>query len=201
MKIRHLMTALTLICGFAHVSTAATTETRGIARYHASTRGEAGWLPSVSLGFGHMDQGGNSDVDGDNVSLQLLGTYNFVNSNWLADAGIGFEKQYFKDADDQPFVGLLTLGARYDFRYGWTLGPVVDVIIGNSDVYGTANNYLAMAGVVGMKEIYLRNDQMLRLGLKYTTEVGITNQTSSYLGLQAQWAIGSQNSYIQTSSL
>ncbi len=176
-------------------------DSRSTARAHyATTHSDEGFIPSVGLGFGHLDQSGNSEADGDGVNAQLIGTYMFGDSNWIADAGIGFQKEYLRGTDSQPIVGLLSVDGRYDLGNRYTLGPVADILIGNGGDFGTSNKFLTMIGLVGMKEFRVMNDQLIRAGLKFDTQVGQSNQTSNYLGLVVQWGIGSNNSYVKSAS-
>jgi hypothetical protein len=198
--VKNIISTLTVVLFAGSVFAASTSsDNRSSARAHyASTHSDEGFFPSVGVGFGHMDQSGNSNVDGDGISAQLIGSYYFGNSNWIADAGLGFRKQYFKGTDSQPTVGLLSLDGRYDFGNRYSLGPIADILIGNGEDFGTSNKYVTMLGIVGLKEFTIMNDQMIRAGLKYTSEVGQSDQTSNFVGLVVEWGIGSQNTYVKS---
>lgn len=205
MKIQKLITSLAVVffAGSAFAQTTTTTTTtsgegsnRSVASRYSTTQNRSGWIPSVGLGFGHLDQSGNSDIDGDAVSALAIGTWYFDNSNILADAGIGLQKEYFRDS--QPTVGLIQLSGRYEFPRRWSIGPVVEALIGTTEEFGSANNYLTNAGVLGMKELTFANDTLVRLGLKYTTEFGVGNQTSNFFGVVAQWGFGAGNSAVRS---
>lgn len=197
MKLQKLLIGLASFLFAGSVFAQSATTNRSVATNYSSARAASGWLPSLGIAFGHMDQSGNSDVDGEGLTALLVGTYYFPNANWVADAGVGFHKQYFKDVTDQPIVGAISTSGRYQFANRVSIGPVLDALIGTSDEYGTANRYLTMVGLQGFKEIVFSNDSLARFGLKYTTEAGISGQTSNYLGLVFQWGIGSENSVIQ----
>lgn len=222
MKIQKLITTLAVVvfAGSAFAETTTTTTTtrspaysssrrsggssydagtnRSIASGMATARNESGFMPAVGLGFGHLDQSGNSDIDGDAVSASLIGTYYF-NNNWLADAGLGVYKQYFRDV--QPTAGMISLSGRYQFPGRWSIGPAADFLFGTTQDFGSANNYLTMGGIVGFKELVFANDQLLRLGLKYSTQIGIKDQTSNFFGVVAEWGIGGSNSLVRSVSM
>lgn len=172
---------------------------RSMATRMATTTNPTGWIPSISLGFGRMDQNGNSDQDGDAISASLVGSYYFDNSNWIGDAALGIHKQYFSDS--QPTAGLLSLGGRYEFGNRFSIGPVVDMLFGTTDAFGSANNYFTLVGVQGFREITFRNDQMVRLGLKFSTEFGINDQTSNLVSVVAQWGVGAANPIVQRANV
>jgi hypothetical protein len=175
-------------------------ENRSTATRYSTSRSQSGWFPSLGLGFGHLDQTGNSENDGESLTALLVGTYYFTESPWVADAGVGIHKQYFSGLEEQPIVGMLSFSGRYQFANRVSVGPVVDGFIGTSDAYGTANRYLTMVGVEGFKEIAFTNDSLARFGLKYSQEFGINDQNSNYLGLVFQWGIGSENSLIRNTT-
>lgn len=64
---------------------------------YSTTTGDYGWLPSIGVGFGHLDQSGISEGDGDNATLELFASYKYPASLWVADMGIGFQRQYFRN--------------------------------------------------------------------------------------------------------
>ncbi|MEZ0390569.1 MAG: hypothetical protein ACAH59_00010 [Pseudobdellovibrionaceae bacterium] len=199
MKKMFIALATLLLTGtaFAQDSTEkATAESRSTANQYSTSTSEAGWFPSVGVDFGHMDQTGNADEDGEGVSVKAVGTYYFPNSAWLADAGLGIHKQYFEDSDN-PVVGLISFSGRYQFPRRFSVGPVFDSFLGTGDEYGSSNDYLAMIGLVGMKEVAFANDSLGRFGLKYSTEFGIEDQSNDYLGLVFEWGIGSQNTLVR----
>lgn len=182
---------------FAQTYESPAMDNRSTATRMSSATSQSGWFPSLGLGFGHLDQTGNSDVDGEGLTALIVGTYYFDQSPFVADAGLGFHKQYFSGTEDQPIVGVVSLSGRYEFANRVSIGPVVDGFIGTSEDYGTANRWLTMVGIQGFKEIAFTNDSLGRFGLKYSQEAGIDDQNSNYLGLVFQWGIGSQNSLIQ----
>lgn len=202
MKLQKMFIALATVlfasAGFAQTDT--TMDNRSTATRYATSAGQSGWFPSLGLAFGHVEQTGNADADGEGLTALLVGTYYFEDTPWVADAGLGFHKQYLADTEDQPIVGALSVSGRYEFANRVSIGPVADAFIGTSDDFGTANRWLTMIGVQGFKEIAFTNDSLGRFGIKYTTEAGIEDQTSNYLGLVFQWGIGSENSLIQRST-
>ncbi len=198
---KFVSTAAILLFAGSVFAASSVAENRSAARGHlASTRSDEGFMPAIGIGFGHLDQSGNSDAKGDGINAQLIGSYYFGNSAWIGDAGLGFQKQYFRGTDTQPTVGLLTLDGRYDFGNRFSAGPVADIIFGNGGDFGSANRYLTLLGVIGLKEFTLANDQMIRAGLKYDTQLGQSNQTNNYFGVVVQWGIGANNSYVKSAS-
>ncbi len=196
MKFKKAITLLSVLLFSGGIFAASDTDSnRSVTSQYSTTTNRSGWLPSVGLGFGHLDQSGNSDVDGDSIAVTLLSTWYFDNSNWLADAGIGIQKQYFTDS--QPTAGLVTFSGRYELARQFSVGPVLDLMFGTTEDFGSANNYYSMAGVQGFKEINFSNDHMLRIGLKFTTQFGISDQTSNLISLIGQWSIGSGNTFVQ----
>ena len=162
---------------------------------YSTTRIESGWLPAVGLTYGNLQQGGNTSLHGDSVGAKLIGTYYFDQSSWLADVGLGAQKFYLQDS--QPTVGVLSSSARYGFGNRWSVGPVADIYFGNGNAFGTANNQNLFLGAVAYKEFLLTDDQLMRIGLKYDTALLTSGQTSSFLGLTAEWAVGSNNSVVR----
>ncbi len=168
----------------------------------ATARGDqAGWIPSIHFGFGTRDQSGNSDLDGDAVSAMFIGTYYFPQSTWLADAGLGFQKNYFRNTEAQPTTGILSFSGRYQFPQRWSIGPVVDALVGTTDEFGSANRYMTYAGVIGFKEIIFPIDALMRVGLKYTVEVGISDQRSNFFAIVLQWGVGANNPAVRAVSM
>lgn len=182
--------------GFAQ-DTSTSMENRSTATRYSSATSQSGWFPSLNLGFGHVEQTGNADADGEGLTAMLVGTYYFADTPWVADGGLGFHKQYLNDVGDQPIVGAISASGRYQFANRVSIGPVADAFIGTSEDFGTSNRWLTMVGVIGFKEIAFTNDSLARFGIKYTTEAGIEDQTSNYIGLVVQWGIGSENSLIR----
>lgn len=179
-----------------------TTTSRSAVNQMASPRNnQPGWVPALHFGIGTRDQSGNSSLDGDAVTAMFVGTYYFPNSAWLADAGLGFQKNYFRNTSSQPTNGVVSIGGRYQFPQRWSIGPVVDALIGTSDEFGSANRYVTYAGLTGFKEITFSNDALLRVGLKYTSEFGYADQTSNFFGVVLQWGVGSANPTVQSVSM
>jgi len=206
MKLQKIFIALATVlfasAGFAQYNTPTdtTVDGRSTATRYSSSAGEAGWFPSINLAFGHVEQTGNADADGEGLTALLVGTYYFADTPWVADAGVGFHKQYLSGEEDQPIVGAISASGRYEFANRVSIGPVADAFIGTSNDFGTENRWLTMVGIIGFKEIAFTNDSLARFGVKYSTEAGIEDQTSNYLGLVFQWGIGSENSVIQRST-
>lgn len=198
------MRSLKLITGLISLlfagSVYAQTAGRSVAENYATTTSDRGFIPSLGVAFGHMDQGGKSDVDGDGVTAQLIGSYLFENSNWIVDGGLGIHKQYFTDIDAEPLLGIISMAGRYNFAGGWSIGPAADLLFGSNEGLGTGNNYLTMIGAVGLKEITFMNDQLVRLGVKYSSEFGVSDQTNNYVGFLAQWGIGANNPWVRQST-
>lgn len=140
-------------------------------------------LPAVDLSYGYLDQGGKVDADGDGISIMAVGTHYFRKSFWLADLGIGFHQQNLdKDNGDQA-LGIVAVSARYRFPHEWSLGPTATGFIGNAEPFGRDDHFTGMVGAVGFKEFMVRQDQILRVGIRYTTDVATSNQTSNFIGL------------------
>ncbi len=161
---------------------------------HATHAEPDGWLPAVGLGFGHLDQSGSSTADGDAFNFRVLSSWYLTNSNWIADAGVGIHRQYFDNVNSDATVGLLQLGGRYQLNRLWAIGPVVDLLFGNGDDFGsTDDNTTALVGAIVTREFAIPNDQMLRLGAKFSGEVGESGQTSSWLGISLDWGFGAKS--------
>ncbi len=143
-------------------------------------------VPAIDLSYGYLDQGGAVDADGDAVSIMAVGTHYFDRSFWLADMGVGFHQQNLsRDTRDQA-LGLVALSGRYRFPYEWSFGPTVAGFIGNAEAFGRDDYFTAMAGAVGFKDFVVRRDQIVRVGLRYMTDIATSNQTSNYIGLAVE---------------
>ncbi len=142
---------------------------RSINTQYSTTRRTQGWLPSVGLGVGHLDQSGNSAADGEGYDVKAVGTFYPVNSPWIFDGGLGVHKQSFNNDQGSPTVGLFTVSGRYEVAPRWSVGPVLDTYVGSGNFFGHGGNITPMLGVVGAKEFLLENDQMIRVGLKYSS--------------------------------
>lgn len=167
---------------------------------YATTTSEFGWLPSIGLGFGHLDQSGHAESDGDNSTLEVFASFKYPESAWVADAGIGFQRQYFSEAGS-VFLGIITVAERYQINNAWSVGPMLDIFFGHGSEYGTSQTFITMPGIVGAIDIKIKNDQMLKLGLKYTSELGQSGQTSNQIGLIGTWSIGSANSQMRSHAM
>ncbi len=189
--------ALTLTFVFTIVSNAAeqTTENR-IKQSYTTTRTERGWLPSVGLTYGYMEQNGTDGLDGGGMGISAVGTMYYPNSDWLADAGLGIQKFYLQD-NLSPTVGVLSGSTRYVWQDRLSAGPSLDVFLNNGESFGSNNNQAAFVGLVGVKEFLMKDDQMLKIGVKYNTGLFTSGQASNFLGMTAEWAVGSRSTTVR----
>lgn len=175
-------------------------EPKEAANTYSTTTGDYGWLPSIGVGFGHLDQSGFAEGDGDNATLELFASYKYPASLWVADMGIGFQRQYFSETGS-VFLGIATVAQRYQINRMWSVGPMVDIFFGQGSQYGTAKTFITMPGVIAAIDFKISNDQMLKMGVKYTSEMGQSGQTSNQLGIIGTWSVGSANSRVQSQSV
>ena len=149
-----------------------------------------GWWPFLSSNLGLFDYD-FSDQGRGGYSLQVKGLLSYYDSSrlWVYEGGIGF---HTTDVNERQISSpLIELASRYHFAPRWELGPAATFFVGNGDRYGSSIDALTtFAGASILHRIPLDNGDLLRVGARVMTDIGIPNQTANLFLFEVHWGFG-----------
>lgn len=155
-----------------------------------SNQAPDGWWPFLTSNLG-LFSSEVSDQNQSGYSLQFKGTISYYDlmNQMVVEGGLGVQTADLNER--QVSSPLIDLAGRYQFAPRWEAGPAATFFIGNGDRYGSSSNAITtFAGASVLHRIPLENGDLLRLGARLMTDVGIPNQAANLFLFEVHWSFG-----------
>lgn len=148
-----------------------------------------GWWPFLSVNMGLLDfDGENSAGDGHNLQVKGLLSYYDLGRQFTFEGGFGLQNS--EAGDRSTTSGLVEAATRYRWLNRWEAGPLVNFFIGNGDDYGSSNEDLTtFIGANLLYHVPLENGDLLRLGGRWMTDVGIPGEASNIVMFEVHYGL------------
>ena len=114
------------------------------------------------------------------MTLKALISHYNNEQTWAFDVGIGGLQQELEETrrnHDNMASLYLEVAGRYRLAQGWQIGPVYNMLTGDSDIYGSSQNVTSFLGALVGREYVLDNKNLLRVGGRLLADIGVGGQT------------------------
>jgi outer membrane protein OmpA-like peptidoglycan-associated protein len=130
------------------------------------------------MGLTNFSKGGGDT--GYPLTLKALASYYTDSQAWAFDMGLGGLSQNLdesRNGQENTASMYLEAAARHRLAQGWQIGPVYNLLTGDADVYGSSNNVTSFIGALVGREFVLENKNLIRVGGRLMTDIGVGNET------------------------
>ncbi len=156
-----------------------------------------GLWPLLGLSLGAMDHNDRVRTGGVTSHVKVIGSYNFDEAPWVADAGIGLHNHVLtqRGKDSDSIQSLYTeVAARYKFANRWQFGAIWNTLVDNPDRYrSNTNNLASFIGLQALKEFIVSDNYLVRAGGRVMTDVGISGETLDTFMAEIQVSFGNHS--------
>lgn len=146
-----------------------------------------GWWPFLSVNLGLLDYDGNrSSGDGQNLQAKGLMSYYDLGGNFILEGGLGVQTS---DANDKTTASaLIEAASRVRWLSRWEAGPVLNIFVGEGDRYGSSSSdFTSFVGGNVLYTIPLENNDLLRVGGRWVTDIGIPNEFANIVMFEVHY--------------
>lgn len=146
-----------------------------------------GWWPFLAVNLGLLNFDGNrSEGDGQNLQAKGLMSYYDLGGDFILEGGLGIQTS---DANDKTTASaLLEAASRLRWSSRWEAGPVLNLFIGEGDRYGSSSSDLtSFIGGHILYTIPLENNDLLRVGGRWITDIGIPNEFANIVMFEVHY--------------
>lgn len=161
--------------------------------YSRDNTNPLGWWPfgSINLGLLNFD---DSNKEGDGQNLQVKGLLSFydLSGDYVFEGGVGIQNS--NASDKVTTSALLEAGSRLRWSSRWEAGPILNMFIGQGDRYGSSNSDIT--SYVGGNLLYripLERNDILRVGGRWVTDIGIPNDFSNIFMFEVHYGLPFQS--------
>jgi outer membrane protein OmpA-like peptidoglycan-associated protein len=140
----------------------------------------AGYWYFLGGGMGLTNFSKNGGDTGYPLTLKALASYYTQSQAWAFDVGLGGLSQSLEEernGHDNTASMYLEVAARHRLTQGWQIGPVYNLLTGDADIYGSSNNVTSFIGALVGREFVLENKNLIRVGGRLMTDIGIGSET------------------------